>query len=192
MRCLRAFACLSIFLSFNLLTLAQSKTSAAVTEDPDKVDARAFAVLFRRVDLFEKMAKAADQAGQPKPHLRRNIATRFHLSPGDSETLLRFANAWTAETAEINAQGATAVVNFHKRFPGGVARKGMDTSPPPELGAIQVHMDSVTLRYRDLLRTSMSETEFQRVQSQVRETFGGTLVSKPAASGNNNSAGVTQ
>jgi hypothetical protein len=179
---LRSISCLVLAFStwwyFPSLLNAQSTISAPTAEDADKVDARAFAVLFRRVDTFEKMAKLADQAGQQKPHLRRNISVRFHLSPGDSETLLRFATAWTADTTAIHTQGTQVIANFHKGFPGGVVRKGMDTSPPAQLGVLQAQLDSVTLRYRDLLRTSMQESEFQRVQLQVRETFGGVLLTK--------------
>jgi hypothetical protein len=167
---LRCISCLVLVFStwwYFPPSLNAQSTISAPTEEADKLDARAFAVLFRRVDTFEKMAEAADLAGQPKPHLRRTLPTRFKLSAADTDSLLRVATAWTTETAAIKAQRAMVIANFHKKFRGGVARKGMDTSPPAELKTLQAQLDSVTLRYRDLFHASMQDTQFQFIQLQA-------------------------
>jgi len=37
---------------------------------------------------------------------------------------------------------------------------------------LQQQEDTIALRYRDLLRTSMREEEFQKLRAKVRKTFG--------------------
>lgn len=154
-------------------TYAQSSSSVAT--DPNATDRRAFAALFRRAVILEQMAQAAEVAGKPKPHLRRNLSTQFEIGTDDSASLLREAQAWSAETAPIQREMAKAVAAFRSGFPDGIAQKGMARPSPAALGELQAKLDAVTLRHRDLLHNAMREDDFQRVQGKVRDTFGRIL-----------------
>jgi hypothetical protein len=57
------------------------------------------------------------------------------------------------------------------RFPLGKIPKGADTGPPPELKDLQSQEDALTLRYRDLLRTSMREEDFQKTHTKIIANF---------------------
>jgi hypothetical protein len=96
MRCLRAIARLAVFLPLHLLILASLKLFEAATEDLHKVNTRAFAVLFLRVDTFEKWLEAADLAQQPKPHLRRNLA--LHPRRLSLISVTRFKTLFSAQS----------------------------------------------------------------------------------------------
>ncbi len=171
--CVRIFTIL--YLSYLLLPLARpvlanaQVTSPALTqEQSDKIEGRLFAVFFRRAVLYDKMAAAADLAGTPKPHLRRNIATEFSLSDEDAVTVLRIAKQWSEETAPVQQRVTEVVKLFRTRFPNGHAPRGADLTPPAELGELDLQLTALNLRHRDLLHNSMRETDFGRLREQVR------------------------
>jgi len=153
---------------------AAQQTSSSVGSS-DHTDAIAYRTLFRRAVLYKKLADEADASHTPKPQLRRILATRYGLNDSDSATLLRLALAYQAEIAPIHQQITDAVRTFQARFPSGIIPRGADSSPPPELRKLQDQEDAVTLRYRDLLRTSMREEDFQKANAKIRENFGKPL-----------------
>jgi len=93
------------------------------------------------------------------------------LSDSDSATLLRLALAYQAEIAPIHQQVTAAISKFQARFPSRTFPSGADKSPPPELADLQKQDDAVTLRYRDLLRTSMREEDYQKVHAKILASF---------------------
>ena len=148
--------------------VAQQTSSSVVPSD--KVDINAYRTLFRQAVLYKKLADEADKS--PKPELRRILATRYGFSDPDNATLQRLALAYQAEIAPINQQVIAAIGKLHARFPSGTILRGADTSPPPELFDLRNQEDAVTLRYRDLLRTSMREEDFQKVHAKIIAGFG--------------------
>lgn len=137
----------------------------------DKVDARAYAVLFRRVNTYQKMSQAAASPDKPEAHLSNVLPLRFKLSEYDASSLRRVSAAWADEMVPLRAQIVATVAQFRNSFPGGIVRQGMDPTPPASLGKLQEQVDRVTLRYRDALRNEMRRTDFDRLQTQIRETF---------------------
>lgn len=132
-------------------------------------------MLFQQSALYKNLADQADAAQTPKPQLRRLLATRFDLSDFDNANLERLALAYHGEIEPVHQQVLTVIRQFHAKFPSGVVGKGIDASPPPELAGLQQQGDAVTLRYRDLLRSSMREEDFQKLHAKVRATFGSPL-----------------
>jgi hypothetical protein len=148
----------------------QAGNSAVVSTD--RTDASAYRVLFRRVLLYKKLADEADAAHAPKPQLRRIVSNRFGFNDADGASLERLSLAYQGEINPLHAQITEVIAKLYARFPSGIAQKDSDTTPPPELAQLHQQEDAVTLRYRDLLRNSMREEDFQKVQAKVRDTFG--------------------
>jgi hypothetical protein len=148
------------------------QASSSVTAS-DKVDTNAYRILFRRAVLYKKLADEADAAHSPKPQLRRILPARLGLSEADSASLERLALAYQSEIAPIHQQITVVISQLRARLASGVT--GTDTGPPPELKQLQQRDDAVTLRYRDLLRTSMREEDFQKAHAKILESFGKPL-----------------
>jgi hypothetical protein len=159
------------FLDLAILVAQQVSSGVA---SPDKADVKAYRTLFRRDHLVHRLADEADAAHDPQPFLRKALASRFNLNETDSATLDRLSIAYQREIDPIHAQVLVIIGQFRARFPSGLIPKGADASPPPELAQLQQQEDAVALRYRDLLRTSMHEEEFQTLHTKVLKTFGGT------------------
>jgi hypothetical protein len=168
MRLLLAF--LLVLSGFGNSAAAQQTSSSVVSSD--KVDINAYRTLFRQAILYKKLADDADKSPKPKPELRRILATRYGFSDPDNATLQRLALAYQAEIAPIHQQVVAVIGKARARFPSGTIPHGADTSPPPELRDLQNQEDAVTLRYRDLLRTSMREEDFQKVHAKIIASFG--------------------
>ncbi len=168
----RVVVCSLLFVSVLQFRPAGAQTSTAPLTSSDKVDRNAYQTLFRRVLVYDTLADQADAAHTPKPHLRRVLANRLGLSDDDSATLKNLALAYQNESTPVRAQIVASLAKFHARFPGGIAAPGVDRSPPPELLDLQRQQDAITLRYRDLLRNSVSADTFQRVHAIVQSTFG--------------------
>lgn len=153
--------------------IGQQVSSAAASSD--RVDTIAYRTLFRRAILYQKLADEADASHAPKPQLRRILAARFDLNDADSASLGRLSSQYQAEIEPIHQKITKAIKSFRARFPSGVIPRGADKTPPPELKELQSQEDAVTLRYRDLLRTSMHEEDFQKVNTKVRKDFSNQL-----------------
>jgi hypothetical protein len=154
----------------------QATTSPTPPNKSDKQDINAYRTVFRQAALYKKLADQADTTQAPKPQLRRILAARYGFNDADSATLLRLALGYQAEIAPLHQQALTAIKKDQARFPSGTIPRGADTTPPPELRALQTQEDAVTLRYRDLLRTSMREEDYQKIHAKIVANF-----NKPSA-----------
>jgi len=172
MRLLLVFLLLVLSGSGNF-AVAQQASSSVVS--PDKADIKAYRTLFRQAVLYKKLADDADKSPKPKPELRRILATRYGFSDPDNATLQRLALAYQAEIAPIHQQAVAVIGKARAQFPSGTIPHGADTSPPPELNDLQKQEDALTLRYRDLLRTSMHEENFQKTHAKIVASLGRSL-----------------
>jgi hypothetical protein len=154
-----------------LTNSAVSQTVGSTAVSSDRADMKAYRTLFRQVVLYKKLADQADTTPTPKPELRRILAARYGFNDNDNATLQRLALAYQSEIAVIHQQVLTVFKKDHVRFPLGTIPKGADTSPPPELKGLQNQEDALTLHYRDLLRTSMREEDFQKTHTKIIANF---------------------
>lgn len=170
-----AFGCaLLIGISVVGSSLNAQQTSTSV-QPLDPVDITAYRILFRRAVLYKNLADQADAAHSPKPYLRRILANRFALNDFDSSTLERLSLAYQREIDPLHDQALAVMRQFHARFPLAIVGPGVDASPPPELSLLQNQQDLVVLRYRDLLRSSMREEDFQKLHARIQADFGRPL-----------------
>jgi hypothetical protein len=149
--------------------MAQQPTTSVVSSD--KADMKAYRTLFRQAALYKTLADKAETTPTPKPELRRILAARYGFNDNDNATLQRLALAYQAEAAVIHQQVLAVFKKDQVRFPLGKIPQGADTSPSPELKDLQTQEDALTLRYRDLLRTSMREEDFQKAHAKIIENF---------------------
>lgn len=147
--------------------------SHTATVDQNSADAKAFATLFRRVNTFEKMAKAATP-DKLEAKLNQVLPTRLKLVPDDKETLIRVASDWEKQVAPLRIQMVAAIQSFHS----SLANSGVgvvDDSPPPVLKDLQGQIDAVTLRHRDALQNQLRPADFDRVAVETRKIFSRAL-----------------
>ncbi len=162
---------LLVLSGFGNSALGQPSSNIAATQG--KTDKIAYRILFQRTLLYKKLADEAESAHQPKPHLRHVLAHRYGLSDDDSASLERIAIAYQAAIKPVHDQIVAVAKQYRARFPFGVIPPGADATPPPELAQLQLQEDAVTLLYRDLLRNSMREENFQKLNQRVATDFGG-------------------
>jgi hypothetical protein len=160
-----------LFVLSSLSNSAVSQPTGSTAASPDKADMKAYRTLFRQAILYKKLADDADKSPKPKPELRRILASRYGFNDNDNATLQRLALAYQAEVAVIHQQVLTVFKKDQVRFPSGTIPKGADTSPSPELKDLQTQEDALTLHYRDLLRTSMREEDFQKTHTKIVANF---------------------
>jgi hypothetical protein len=172
MRLLTVFFLL-VLSAFGNSALSQQSSSKGPT--PGQTDKIAYHILFQRTLLYKKLADQAEASHQPKPHFRRILANRYALSHDDNATLERTAIAYQAAIKPIHDQIVAVARQYGARFPFGVIPNGTDATPPPELAQLQLQEDGVTLLYRDILRNSMREENFQKLNTKVTKDFGGHL-----------------
>jgi hypothetical protein len=153
---------------------AGQTANANIDKSPDKSDVHVFRTLFEFDLQLNQMADDAEAVHKPKPHLRKILARKFEISDFDSANLDRFSQAYKQDITPIEAQKDTLIAQFRARFPSRKIPVGADISPPAGLADLQKQENSIILYYRDQLRNSMREADFQILQTKVRQAFGST------------------
>ena len=166
-----AFVFLVLFGGLYATITAQGVPQPTTQVDTDKVDAPAFAILFRRENAYLKAAKAAKSPESPETQLPKVIPNLFALDSTQASSVEHFAGAWEADVVPIRSQLTVAISAFHSSFPNGRLNPNVDPTPPAAIRALRAQIDAVTLRYRDQLRNDKQETAFQDFQAKLRKTF---------------------
>jgi hypothetical protein len=123
--------------------------------DTDKIDVRAFAILFRRENAYLKIAQAASSPDDPRYAQKKVIPSLFQLDSVDTANLEQIAAQWEQEVKPVRAQLNAAISSFHETFPNGQLNPDVDHRPPASLLALRAEIDAITLRYRDRFRNSL-------------------------------------
>ena len=161
---------------------AQSTPPAVSPANLDQLDAKAFAILFRRENTYLKMAKAAASPDMPEAHLDRVLSLQFEIDAADVANFAKFANDWGRDTQALRTNLLAAITRFHTTFPNGRVGPGVATTPPPELADWRAQIDAVTLQYRDKLHNTMREPDFARLQANVEKAFASSNQGQPSTS----------
>jgi hypothetical protein len=152
--------------------LLSAQQTSGISDPTVRVERNAYRALFRQNLLYQRLADEAEASHNPKPYLKRLVQDRFQLSDDDYASLCRLSIAYQKEIDPIHKQIIEAIRKFQARFPSGVVEPGMNAEPPQELTTLQQQEDTVTLRYRDLLRNSMREEAFQKFKTRLLEMLG--------------------
>jgi len=161
---------------------AQLATPAVPSANVDTLDAKAFAILFRRENTYLKMAQAAASTDKPEAHLDRVLPLQFEIESADTANFAKFANDWGRDTQALRANLLAAISRFQSSFPNGKVTPGVATTPPPELADWRAQIDAVTLQYRDKLHNTMREPDFIRLQANAEKTFASSIQGHPPTS----------
>jgi len=161
---------------------AQTTPPAVSPANLDQLDARAFAILFRRENTYLKMAKAATSPDKPEAHLDRVLPLQFEIDAADVANFAKFANDWGRDTQALRTNLLAAITRFHSTFPNGRVGPGVATTPPSELADWRAQIDAVTLQYRDKLHNTMREPDFIRLQANAEKTFASSIQGHPPTS----------
>src|SRR6266567_3550976 len=91
-----AFALLALSITFlrSAPAVAQQPTATPSSLDTDKIDSRAFSILFRRENAYLRIAKTASSPDDPKSALRTVIPSLFQLDSVEAGNLEQIAAQW--------------------------------------------------------------------------------------------------
>lgn len=158
------------------LLTAQRLVRSSTSRPAEEIrDARAFATLFRRINIYNSMFRAAKSPDQPEAALPQIFQQTYGISEVDYASLTREARLWEEKTQAERLLLLAAIGRYRERFPNDVMSKGSDTTPPAELAQIKRKLDDITLASRDSLRNVMSEPDFQRFADTIRDAFASGL-----------------
>lgn len=165
---------LAIFICRGTSPIAVGQDSSLDVAATNKADQTAYRIFFRQVNAYKKMADDAKATHQDKEFLRKVAPELVEINDADVPNLERIAVACSAELTALHVK----VLQVIRQFQAEVRTPGhKDTGPPPELADLQAQEIAIVLRYRDTLRNAMVESEFQRVQEEVRKRLGTTPLS---------------
>ncbi len=160
-----------------------SRTAYAQTTPPaqstpvniDKLDARAFATLFRRANSYEARAKAAQSPDKPEARLGTVVPRMFQLNDNQTSSLRRIALLWQQDSKVVHDQVRAIMTQHHQNYQTSMQKNGPDQTFFLALQASQKSLDKITLQYRDALRNELAESDYQKLAAQARKVFAGTV-----------------
>ena len=139
-----------------------------------KADARVYAILFRTINRHRDMAQAAKSPDEPAAHPTTVLSQRLKLADFDAANLQRLSKEWAAELVPLQTRRKLAVEQLHQAKAETAFNGTSNPSPSAVLNSVQEQMNAVTLHYRDLWENTMPLAEFNRVQDELRKTYGTT------------------
>ena len=150
--------------------------SAAPTKPvPPRVLYRLF---FRHVIFVERQADRAEKRGENADKLRRYFEISAGLTPEEAAALKEIARDCDTAVRETDEKARLIIAQFHAQYPPGKVSSNDVPPPPPELEALQEEKDSLVLKHRDTLKTSLGEERFRLLDGYVQHLFAGKVTMK--------------
>lgn len=141
-------------------------TQEQAPEIPDHV---AYLQLFRHIAAFKKKAAGLEREGRDSSALKTYFKRRAELDDVAARILDDVASGCNRELQQLDAKAKALTDVFKARYPGGRVPHGELPLPPPtELRALSEERDAIVLRYRDLLRASLGDETFSRLDNFVQ------------------------
>ncbi len=163
---------------------AQSSVQREVSSNTDAVDARTFALLFRRENAYLKQAKEAESQETPEAQLPFIMTLRLGLKEEQRSNFEQLTQAWEADVAPVRAEMNATISRFHATFPSGKLNADINATPPESIRELRREIDAITLQYRDRLRNAVIETDYQTLRDAALVSTGVRLTAvSPAANG---------
>lgn len=143
--------------------------SSAREQSPDIPDHIAYLHLFRHTAAFKKKAEELERAGKDGSAFKTYFKRKAELNDGEAQLLDAIASECAGELEQQDAKAKVLIDAYKAQYPGGRVPHGEVPNPPPaELRAMSEGRDAIVLRYRDRLRATLGEDEFNRFQSFVK------------------------
>ena len=147
---------------------AQNSTKgSAQSQQPDVPDEIAYRHLFRYVAKLKKEAEELERRGKDATSYRTHFKRAATLSDYHATALDNIATQYLSEVQVVDARARKVIESYRAQYPDGKVPLGETPAPPPsELKQLREQRDAITLRYRDGLRSTFGEDEFNNFNSQ--------------------------
>jgi hypothetical protein len=151
---------------------AQSSRQGAQPASPQSVqpevpDEIAYRHLFRYVGKLKKEADELEGKGKDATSYRTHFKRAANLTEYHARTLDNIATQYLSEVQVVDARARQVIESYRTQYPGGKVPKGETPAPPPsELKQLREQRDAITLRYRDSLRSTFGEDEFNNFNGE--------------------------
>ena len=160
--------------SFTKVTQPAAQSSKQVSQQalqqsvqPDVPDEIAYRHLFRYVGKFKKEADELEGRGKDATSYRAHFKRSANLSEYHARALDNIATQYLSEVQVVDARARQVIESYRAQYPDGKVPKGETPAPPPsELKQLREQRDAITLRYRDGLRSTFGEDEFNNFNSK--------------------------
>lgn len=134
---------------------------------PEVPDEIAYRHLFRYVGKLKKEAEELESRSKDATSYRTHFKRAANLSEYHARTLDNIATQYLSEVQVIDARARQVIESYRAQHPGGKVPKGETPAPPPsELKQLREQRDAITLRYRDSLRSTFGEDEFNNFNGE--------------------------
>ena len=141
---------------------AQSSTQASSQSvQPDIPDQVAYRHLFRYVAKLKKQAEELEAHGKDASSYRTHFKRAANLSEYHARALDDIATQYLSEVQAVDTRARQVIESYRAQYPNGKVPHGEHPAPPPtELKQLREERDATTLRYRDSLRSTFGDEEF--------------------------------
>lgn len=177
--CLFASALGSIAWGSEGQPVPQSQEQKSTEHAPEIPDQVVYLHLFRRIAALKKKAVEAEREGKDSSSLKTYFKRKAELNDAADKILDAIALDCDSELKLVDAKAKAAISAFKAQYPGGRVPHGeLPQRPPAELRAISEERDAIVLRYRALLRASLGNDQFSRLDSFVKKSIAPNIHSK--------------
>ena len=144
-----------------------SQQASQESVQPDVPDEIAYRHLFRYVGKLKKEADELEGRGKDATSYRTQFKRSANLSEYHARALDNIATQYLSEVQVVDARARQVIQSYRAQYPDGKVPKGETPAPPPsELKQLREQRDAITLRYRDGLRSTFGEDEFNNFNSK--------------------------
>lgn len=155
--------------SFTRVTqpVAQSSTQTlSQSVQPEVPDEVAYRHLFRYVGKLKKEAEELEGRGKDATSYRTHFKRAANLSEYHARALDDIATQYLSEVQAVDTRARLVIESYRAQYPNGKVPHGEHPAPPPtELKQLREERDAITLRYRDSLRSTFGDEEFNNFHS---------------------------
>src|SRR5215218_5685782 len=142
----------------------QASSESVQLEVPDQI---AYRHLFRYVGKLKKEADELEGKGKEAASYRTHFKRAANLSEYHARALDNIATQYLSEVQVVDARARQVIESYRAQYPGGKVPKGETPAPPPsELKQLRAQRDAITLRYRDSLRSTFGDDEFNNFNGE--------------------------
>ena len=150
--------------SFTRVTQPMAQSSAqgsSQSAQPDVPDQIAYRHLFRYVGKLKKQAEELEGRGKDATSYRTHFKRAANLSEYHARALDDIATQYLSEVQAVDTRARLVIESYRAQYPNGKVPHGEHPAPPPtELKQLREERDAITLRYRDSLRSTFGDEEF--------------------------------
>lgn len=146
---------------------ASSQSASSQSAQPEVPDQIVYRHLFRYVGKLKKQADELEGRGKDAASYRTHFKRAANLSEYQARALDDLAGQYLSEVQAVDTRARQVIESYRAQYPNGKVPQGEMPAPPPsELKELREQRDAITLRYRDGLRSTFGEDEFNNFNTK--------------------------